>query len=272
MELKVLTGRKNLVQLQDKIWQTCSRGLGVLARRASSRQSSLRFSARRSKCSTLDEDSAARKESDRETPPELDRSRHRRSGPLNAREHQPEEAGNRIRSFTGEGYRQYLTGMRMGGERIVILVDVSTSMLDRTLVNILRRRNMSAGAAARVAEVAASRRIPSTGSRLRCRRARNSRSSRSTTRPGRSSTAPTANGCRSRTAASSARPSQHAQARAARARRACIWVRGRERARARSPTISTCSSTACRRWARCMPARAGVTGKRAADHFEPRDA
>ena len=31
----------------------------------------------------------------------------------------------------------------MGGERILILVDVSTSMLDKTLVNIFRRRNMS---------------------------------------------------------------------------------------------------------------------------------
>src|SRR5690606_16061375 len=55
----------------------------------------------------------------------------------------PEEAGNRIRSFTGDGNRQYLTGLRMGGRRVVILVDTSTSMLDRTLVNILRRRNMS---------------------------------------------------------------------------------------------------------------------------------
>ena len=31
----------------------------------------------------------------------------------------------------------------MGGKRVVILVDASTSMLDRTIVNILRRRNMS---------------------------------------------------------------------------------------------------------------------------------
>jgi len=36
-----------------------------------------------------------------------------------------------------------LTGMRMGGRRVLILVDASTSMLDRTLVNIIRRRNMS---------------------------------------------------------------------------------------------------------------------------------
>ena len=55
----------------------------------------------------------------------------------------PEDAGSFIRSVRGEGYRQYLTGLRMGGERILILVDASTSMLDRTLVNIIRRRNMS---------------------------------------------------------------------------------------------------------------------------------
>jgi hypothetical protein len=31
----------------------------------------------------------------------------------------------------------------MGGQHVVILVDASTSMLDRTIVNIIRRRNMS---------------------------------------------------------------------------------------------------------------------------------
>ncbi|HEU4619490.1 MAG TPA: VWA domain-containing protein [Gammaproteobacteria bacterium] len=55
----------------------------------------------------------------------------------------PEENGNRIRSVVGEGNRQYLTGLRMGGSRVVILVDCSTSMLDRTIVNVIRRRNMS---------------------------------------------------------------------------------------------------------------------------------
>jgi hypothetical protein len=54
----------------------------------------------------------------------------------------PDEAGTRIRAFTGEGNRQYLTGLRMGGEHVVLLVDVSGSMLDRTLVNVIRRRNM----------------------------------------------------------------------------------------------------------------------------------
>ena len=54
-----------------------------------------------------------------------------------------DETGNFIRQIRGEGYRQYLTGLRMGGERILILVDVSTSMLDRTVTGVLLRRNLS---------------------------------------------------------------------------------------------------------------------------------
>jgi hypothetical protein len=51
--------------------------------------------------------------------------------------------GNRIREFKGEGDRQYLTGLKLGGRRTLILVDRSASMLDDTIVNIIRRRNMS---------------------------------------------------------------------------------------------------------------------------------
>lgn len=53
------------------------------------------------------------------------------------------DTGDRARRFVGEGNRQYLTGLRLGGRRIALLVDVSASMLDTTVVNILRRRNMS---------------------------------------------------------------------------------------------------------------------------------
>ena len=51
--------------------------------------------------------------------------------------------GTRVRGFVGTGDRQYLTGLKVGGERILLLVDVSASMLDETVVNILRLRNMS---------------------------------------------------------------------------------------------------------------------------------
>jgi len=53
-----------------------------------------------------------------------------------------ETAGRALRSVVGEGDRQYLTGMKVGGRHILILLDSSASMLDKTIVNIIRRRNM----------------------------------------------------------------------------------------------------------------------------------
>lgn len=53
------------------------------------------------------------------------------------------ESGDDMQRFLGQGQRQYLTGLKLGGARVLILVDSSASMLDHTLVNIIRRRNMS---------------------------------------------------------------------------------------------------------------------------------
>jgi len=52
-------------------------------------------------------------------------------------------AGNKAYEFTGDGERQYLTGVKLGGENVLILIDSSASMLDETIVNIVRRRNMN---------------------------------------------------------------------------------------------------------------------------------
>ena len=53
------------------------------------------------------------------------------------------KTGENIRKFVGEGNREYLTGLKLGGNRILVLLDRSASMLDKTIVNIIRRRNMS---------------------------------------------------------------------------------------------------------------------------------
>ena len=45
-------------------------------------------------------------------------------------------SGSNVRPFVGEGNRQYLTGLILGGNRILVLVDVSASMLDSTIVNV----------------------------------------------------------------------------------------------------------------------------------------
>jgi hypothetical protein len=52
------------------------------------------------------------------------------------------ESGMRVRGFIGDGDRQYLTGLKVGGQRILFLVDTSASMMDETVVNVIRLRNM----------------------------------------------------------------------------------------------------------------------------------
>jgi hypothetical protein len=54
-----------------------------------------------------------------------------------------DELGSKLRPFPGQGDRQYLTDLKMGGKRILILVDASSSMLDDTIVGVIRRRNLT---------------------------------------------------------------------------------------------------------------------------------
>jgi hypothetical protein len=51
-------------------------------------------------------------------------------------------AGENLASFRGSGNRLYFTGLKVTGDRIAVLVDTSASMLDDTVVNVLRDRNL----------------------------------------------------------------------------------------------------------------------------------
>jgi len=53
-----------------------------------------------------------------------------------------DDGGTNARAFLGEGNRQYLTGLHLGGQHIAILLDSSASMLADKLVQIIRLRNM----------------------------------------------------------------------------------------------------------------------------------
>ena len=138
MELKVLTGRKNLVQLKQDLadlieeWAVLR---GVRAEIVSEVQQT------ESEFSVLTADTESQTELIERLKSDLEQLQ-AETERLSAASITPSDAGNRIRSFMGEGNRQYLTGLRMGGDRVVILVDASSSMLDRTIVNIIRRRNM----------------------------------------------------------------------------------------------------------------------------------
>jgi hypothetical protein len=50
-----------------------------------------------------------------------------------------EVPGRNVRSFVGDGDRQYLTGLKVGGKRIFFLADASSSMLAEDIVNAVRR-------------------------------------------------------------------------------------------------------------------------------------
>lgn len=54
-----------------------------------------------------------------------------------------QQSGEATRARVDDGDRQYLTGLKVGGNHILILVDVSASMLDESIVGVIRRRNMS---------------------------------------------------------------------------------------------------------------------------------
>ena len=139
MELKVLTGRKNLVQLKADLARLIEEW-AVL--RGLKQEIVTEIQITEEEFSAITADSAARREVIEQLRSDLE-ALEEETQRLSAASITPEDAGNRIRSFTGDGNRQYLTGLRMGGQRVVILVDASTSMLDRTIVNVLRRRNMS---------------------------------------------------------------------------------------------------------------------------------
>ncbi len=52
------------------------------------------------------------------------------------------ESGNKVRHYEGDGHRQYLTGLKLGGKRVLFLLDSSASMLDETIVNVIVKRNL----------------------------------------------------------------------------------------------------------------------------------
>jgi hypothetical protein len=138
LEVEVLEGRKNLVLAKNTIEE-----LETERETAEGRIAQV--------IALIEELRAELAEYDQETLAEIERVEQLQTDIKNLEEEvkrllamaEAEEAeGNRLREFKGEGDRQYLTGLKLGGERTLILVDRSASMLDDTIINIIRRRNM----------------------------------------------------------------------------------------------------------------------------------
>jgi hypothetical protein len=138
-ELRVLTGQRNLVQLREALEVQIREWTNLLALRQGL---VTQITDTEVQLATLTEDSEERRAAIERLRQEL-AELNKQSQELVTNQREESEDAQSLRAFQGEGNRQYLTGLRMGGRHVVILVDTSTSMLDRTIVNILRRRNMS---------------------------------------------------------------------------------------------------------------------------------
>lgn len=138
LEQEVLDARKNLVRLRNSL-DDDQKDEQLLAQEAT--RLALMLARMQAEVAQDQGDSSARRESIEQLQADvkqLEESNQR----LAARAAEKTASGQKLRSITGEGNRQYLTGIRMGGSHVLILLDASTSMLGRTYVNVVRFRNM----------------------------------------------------------------------------------------------------------------------------------
>jgi len=138
IEVEVLGGHERLVELRNSLRATEEQSA---AARGLSRRVLEELARLREELATFEDTSLARRAHLDRLKADL-RSLEEDVKRLQAASESEAIPGDRIRAHLGDGDRQYLTGLKLGGERIFILVDASASMLDETIVNVVRRRNL----------------------------------------------------------------------------------------------------------------------------------
>ena len=136
LEVEVLEGHRNLVELRNSLREIDRQK--VIARGLSARLIET-IKELEIELSTYEESTLAKEEHINKLMADL-KALEEANRRLSASIPREDPGGDKIRSFVGDGDRQYLTGLKVGGQRILILVDASASMLGKTIVNIIRRR------------------------------------------------------------------------------------------------------------------------------------
>lgn len=136
LDREVREGRERLAELQNTISMVDE---STVEARGRSRELLEQIRREREELARDSKDSSARQEHLNQLKADL-RELEAQNERLRAETDQ--QSGSDVRRFTGDGDRQYLTGLKLGGKRIVVLLDRSASMLDHSLVNIIRMRNM----------------------------------------------------------------------------------------------------------------------------------
>ncbi len=139
LEYEVLDGRKNLVLARNTIEDLDDENVRAEGQIA---QIIALLEELRAELSKYDKDTLAKIERVEKLQSDIE-TLEKEVARLLALAAEKDAEGTRVRRFKGVGDRQYLTGLRVGGDRVLILIDNSASMLDAKLVNIIRRRNMA---------------------------------------------------------------------------------------------------------------------------------
>jgi hypothetical protein len=139
MEKEVLQGKKNLVEVRNTLEQTVEE---IVETQGLSRQLIKIFEEKKIELASYENDTLATREHVNRLKADL-KSLEEDLKRLKAGAKTRDDEGSKLRRFPGQGDRQYLTDLKTGGKRIFILVDASASMLDETIVGIIRRRNLA---------------------------------------------------------------------------------------------------------------------------------
>ena len=138
LERQVLGGREQAAELGADLERVSARRQRLLAQAKTMTEN---IAGRRYDLAQLETDRIARETHVNRLKADL-KSRDEEFQRLEGGALQRAEEGDRLRAFPGQGDRQYLTGVKVGGQRILILFDTSASMLAERIVDIVRLRNL----------------------------------------------------------------------------------------------------------------------------------
>lgn len=138
LEREVLEGRKRMVDLRNALEATDQETRRILG---STRQIVPVLEKRQIEIAHYQDKTLAQKEHANKLKSDV-RSLDEDVKRLKAGSQAEDDYGSKVRSFAGEGNRQYLTDLQVGGGHTLILLDASASMLDSSIVGIIRRRNL----------------------------------------------------------------------------------------------------------------------------------
>jgi hypothetical protein len=138
LEKQVLDGKKNLVEVRNTLSQIQTE---LVTTQGRSSEIIDILNVRKVELADRDKDTLASRTHINKLKTDL-KSLEEELRRLKAGAKTDDELGSRLHPFPGHGDRQYLTDLKMGGKRIFILVDISASMLDETIVGIIRLRNL----------------------------------------------------------------------------------------------------------------------------------